>query len=63
MFLSGGAGLSVQQQIIPFSQMFLNQGSYKGKQILGKKTIELVYINQNSHIPDSIFWTNFWLSV
>tara|TARA_B100000767_G_scaffold76962_1_gene73583 strand:+ start:3152 stop:3490 length:339 start_codon:yes stop_codon:yes gene_type:complete len=32
--------------------MFLNQGSYKGKQILGKKTVELVFVNQNSQIPN-----------
>jgi len=35
-----------------FLQMFLNQGSYKGKQILGKKTVELVFVNQNSQIPN-----------
>ena len=33
--------------------MFLNKGSYNGKQILGKKTAELAHINQNSHILDS----------
>ena len=33
--------------------MFLNNGVYKDKQILGKKTVELVYINQNKHIKNS----------
>ena len=62
MFLSGGAGLSsTTADYSNFLQMFLNQGSYKGKQILGKKTIELVYINQNSHIPDSSFGLTFGL--
>jgi len=62
MFLSGGAGLSsTTADYSNFLQMFLNQGSYKGKQILGKKTIELVHINQNSHIPDSSFGLTFGL--
>jgi CubicO group peptidase (beta-lactamase class C family) len=62
MFLSGGAGLSsTTADYSNFLQMFLNQGSYKGKQILGKKTIELVYINQNSHIPNSSIGLAFGL--
>ncbi len=53
MFLSGGAGLSsTTADYSNFLQMFLNQGSYKGKQILGKKTVELVFVNQNSQIPN-----------
>ena len=41
--------------------MFLNKGSFNGKQILGKKTVELVHINQNSHIPDSSIGLAFGL--
>ena len=53
-FLSGGAGLSgTTADYSNFLQMFLNKGSFNGKQLLGKKTVELVYINQISHIPDS----------
>ena len=53
-FLSGGAGLSsTTADYSNFLQMFLNKGSFKDKQILGKKTVELVYVNQNNHIPDS----------
>ena len=53
-FLSGGAGLSgTTADYSNFLQMFLNKGSFNGKQLLGKKTVELVYINQISHISDS----------
>ena len=53
-FLSGGAGLtSTTADYSNFLQMFLNKGSFNDKQILGKKTVELVYVNQNSHIPES----------
>ena len=62
MFLSGGAGLSsTTADYSNFLQMFLNQGSYKGKQILGKKTVELVFVNQNSHIPNSSIGLAFGL--
>jgi len=62
MFLSGGAGLSsTTADYSNFLQMFLNKGSFNDKQILGKKTVELVYINQNSHIPDSSFGLAFGL--
>mgnify|MGYP000439047901 CR=1 FL=1 len=61
-FLSGGAGLSsTTADYSNFLQMFLNKGSFNDKQILGKKTVELVYINQNSHIPDSSFGLAFGL--
>ena len=61
-FLSGGAGLSsTTADYSNFLQMFLNKGSFNGKQILGKKTVELVYINQNSHIPDSSIGLAFGL--
>lgn len=53
-FFSGGAGLSsTVEDYSKFLQMFLNNGVYKDKQILGKKTVELVYINQNKHIKNS----------
>jgi len=53
-FLSGGAGLSsTTADYSNFLQMFLNKGSFNDKQILGKKTVELVYVNQNTHIPGS----------
>ena len=62
MFLSGGAGLSsTTADYSNFLQMFLNKGSFNGKQILGKKTVELVYMNQNSHIPDSSIGLAFGL--
>ena len=61
-FLSGGAGLSsTTADYSNFLQMFLNKGSFKDKQILGKKTVELVYVNQNSHIPDSTIGLAFGL--
>ena len=61
-FLSGGAGLSsTTADYSNFLQMFLNKGSFNDKQILGKKTVELVYVNQNSHIPDSSIGLAFGL--
>lgn len=61
-FLSGGAGLSsTTADYSNFLQMFLNKGSYNGKQILGKKTTELIYINQNGHIPNSSIGLAFGL--
>ena len=61
-FLSGGAGLSsTTADYSNFLQMFLNKGSFNGKQILGKKTVELVHVNQNSHIPDSSIGLAFGL--
>ena len=61
-FLSGGACLSsTTADYSNFLQMFLNKGSFNGKQILGKKTVELVYMNQNSHIPDSSIGLAFGL--
>ncbi|MDA8897925.1 beta-lactamase family protein [Flavobacteriaceae bacterium] len=61
-FLSGGAGLSsTTADYSNFLQMFLNKGSFKDKQILGKKTVELVYVNQNSHIPGSSIGLAFGL--
>lgn len=45
-FFSGGGGLlSTAEDYMKFCQMMLNGGSFNGKQILGKKTIE--YMTQN----------------
>ena len=61
-FLSGGAGLSsTTADYSNFLQMFLNKGSFNDKQILGKKTVELVYVNQNNHIPGSSIGLAFGL--
>ena len=47
--LSGGAGLSsTTADYAIFLQMLLNKGIYKGKRILGSKTIELITTNQLS---------------
>ena len=61
-FFSGGAGLSsTTEDYSNFLQLFLNKGSYKGNQILGKKTVELIYVNQNTHIPGSSIGLAFGL--
>ena len=61
-FFSGGAGLSsTTQDYSNFLQLFLNKGFYKGNQILGKKTVELIYVNQNTHIPGSSIGLAFGL--
>ena len=45
--LSGGAGLSsTTADYARFLQMLLNKGVYKGKKLLGAKTIELITSNQ-----------------
>jgi CubicO group peptidase (beta-lactamase class C family) len=46
-FFSGGAGLSsTVQDYAKFLNLFLNNGNSNGRQIIGKKTCELVYENQ-----------------
>ncbi len=48
-FLSGGAGLfSTPMDYMRFAQMLLNKGEYKGKRIIGTKTVEFMTKN---HIP------------
>ena len=66
--LSGGAGLSsTTADYAIFLQMLLNKGIYKGKRILGSKTIELITTNQLSESviskgdPDFRFGLGFWL--
>lgn len=46
-YLSGGAGLSTTvADYARFLTLFLNQGSYKGKRILSRKTVALMLTNQ-----------------
>lgn len=47
VYLSGGAGLSsTTTDYVKFLQMVLNKGVYKGKRLIGQKTIELMLKNQ-----------------
>ncbi|MGY0041517.1 serine hydrolase domain-containing protein [Pedobacter sp. NJ-S-72] len=47
VYLSGGAGLSsTTADYVKFLQMVLNKGVYKGKRLIGQKTIELMLKNQ-----------------
>lgn len=48
-FFSGGGGLvSTAMDYLRFSQMMLNNGSFNGHHLLGRKTIELMRTNQLS---------------
>lgn len=52
-YFSGGAGLSSTAfDYSIFLQMLLNKGSYNGKQILGRRTVELMLSPQ---LPDNLF--------
>jgi len=52
-YYSGGAGLSSTAfDYAVFLQMLLNKGSYNGKQILGRRTAELMLSPQ---LPDNLF--------
>ena len=56
-FLSGGGGLvSTVQDYARFLQMLLNGGGFEGKQLLGKKTVELMLRDHLGDIP------NNWMS-
>lgn len=47
IYLSGGAGLSsTTSDYLKFLQMVMNKGIYKGKRLIGEKTIELMLKNQ-----------------
>ena len=49
---NGGGGLvSTMSDYLIFAQMLLNDGEYKGKRILGRKTVE--YLRSN-HLPDNL---------
>lgn len=51
---SGGAGLtSTVLDYAKFLQMLLNGGSFNGKQLLSRKTVELMCTNQISHLGTS----------
>lgn len=51
-YYSGGAGLSSTiEDYARFLQLFLNNGQYKGKQLIGRKTIELMLTNQTGTLP------------
>lgn len=51
-YFSGGAGLSsTVQDYAGFLQLFLNHGQYKGKQLIGRKTIEMMLTNQTGALP------------
>ena len=53
-YFSGGAGLlSTIEDYAKFCQMLLNGGSFNGKRILGRKTVELMGRN---HIGDQTVW-------
>ena len=53
IFFSGGAGLSsTVEDYSNFLQMILNEGTYNGNQILDKKTVDLIYQNQNIEFPE-----------
>ena len=50
---SGGAGyLSTAMDYAKFLQMMLNEGSYNGKRILSRKSVELMTVN---HLGDVVF--------
>lgn len=55
-YFSGGAGLSSTAfDYAVFLQMLLNKGSYNGKQILGRRTVELMLSPQ---LPDNFLGDN-----
>ncbi len=52
-FASGGGGLfSTAGDYIRFAQMLLNGGHLEGKQVLGKKTVELMTANNLTFLPN-----------
>ena len=55
---SGGGGLySTMEDYRHFAQMLLNKGEYKGKQILGRKTVEFISKNQLNDLQ--MKWVDF----
>jgi len=56
-YLSGGAGLSsTAADMAKFYSLYLNEGVYNGKRIIGRKTIELMLTNQlGSEVTTSPF--------
>ncbi len=63
-YFAGGAGLSSTAfDYAIFLQMLLNKGSYNGKQILGRRTVELMLSPQGDHLlGDNDFCLGFSLT-
>ena len=54
-FASGGGGLySTVPDYFRFAQMLLNKGSYEGRVVLGKKTVESMMRNQTGFLGDGV---------
>jgi CubicO group peptidase (beta-lactamase class C family) len=50
-FMGSGGLISTPLDYLPFGAMLANNGSLNGKQILGKKTVEML---RSMHVPDSL---------
>lgn len=61
-YFSGGAGLSsTVEDYAKFLQMFVNGGTYNGKRLLSRKTIELMLTNQTADNITTQFGLGFGL--
>lgn len=61
-YYSGGAGLSSTiEDYSKFLQLFLNKGTYNGKRLISRKTIELMLTNQTSNLTSSYLGLGFGL--
>jgi CubicO group peptidase (beta-lactamase class C family) len=61
-YYSGGAGLSSTiEDYSKFLQLFLNKGTYNGKRLISRKTIELMLTNQTSNLTSSSVGLGFGL--
>ena len=50
-FMGSGGLISAPGDYLPFGLMLANGGSWNGKQILGKKTVEML---SAMHVPDTL---------
>ncbi len=50
-FMGSGGLISTPSDYIPFGMMLANHGVWNGKQVLGKKTIEMM---STAHVPDTL---------
>lgn len=50
-FMGSGGLISTPSDYIPFGMMLANNGVWNGKQVLGKKTIEMM---STAHVPDTL---------
>lgn len=50
-FMGSGGLISTPSDYIPFGMMLANHGAWNGKQILGKKTVEMM---STMHVPDTL---------